>query len=105
MEQIQLEHTVSGSVFFLQPGMSILQTGSGNFCEIQLVFRKNKKKSFFLDFSKIFEKMTLSKTEIGQKLQKHIFILGFWVVVFGARRASGNLTLIKHWCKSISGYP
>mgnify|MGYP007011244566 CR=1 FL=1 len=55
--------------------------------------------------------MTHSKTEIDPKLQKRIFILGFSVVVFSARRAPGKCRLWKkgiqkHWsapCEGVIG--
>ena len=63
------------SVFFLQPGLPILQTGSGNFGEIQLFKEIFKKSNNFENFSKISENMIHSKTELGPNSKNGIL---FW---------------------------
>ena len=88
----------TSSVFFSHSRVCIVDSRFWRFGEIQLFLKKINKNEIFKDFSKIFEKMTHSKTEIGQKLQKRVFSLGFSVVVFGARRAPEKCRL---WKKGI----
>ena len=79
--------TAATPVFFFTTRVVNFTNWIWEFCRNSTLFL-----IFFENFSKNVKKMTQSKTEIGQKLQKRNSILGFSVVVFGARRALEKLT-------------
>ena len=89
----------NAAVFFYTLESALSIPGFGDLAKFNFFLKKCKKSKIFEIFSKNFEKMTHSKTEIDPKLQYLIFILGFSVVVFGARRAPEKCRL---WKKGIT---